>query len=81
MFNIIYNDYKDRAIVNAAANKLDKPLIDLNFDPAKEQYASAEDLMLTGNYSQSLNKLFNVYREYPKSSVAPQALYIFRLDT
>lgn len=75
LFNIIYNDYKDRAIVNAAANKLDKPLIDLNFDPAKEQYASAEDLMLTGNYSQSLNKFFNVYREYPKSSVAPQALY------
>ena len=75
LFNIIYSDYQDRAIVNAAANKLDKPLIDLNFDPAKEQYASAEDLMLTGNYSQSLNKFFNVYREYPKSAVAPQALY------
>jgi len=75
LFNIIYNDYKNRSIVNAAADKLNKPFIDLNFDPAKDQYASAEDLMLSGNYSQSLNRFFNIYREYPKSTVAPQALY------
>ncbi|HCY74810.1 MAG TPA: hypothetical protein DHV28_02730 [Ignavibacteriales bacterium] len=75
LFNIIYTEYKDRTIVNAAANKLDKPLIDLNFDPAKDQYASAEDLMLSGDYSQSLNKFFGIYHEYPKSTVAPQALF------
>ena len=75
LFEIIYNDFKDRSIVNAAADKLNKPLIDLNFDPAKDQYASAEDLMLAGNYSQSLSKFFNIYREYPKSNIAPQALY------
>ncbi|HEX9251936.1 MAG TPA: hypothetical protein VF870_06815, partial [Ignavibacteriaceae bacterium] len=75
LFEIIYNDYQNRSIVNAAADKLNKPLIDLNFDPAKDQYASAEDLMLGGNYSQSLNKFLNIYREYPKSTIAPQALY------
>ena len=75
LFEIIYNDYKNRSIVNAAADKLNKPLVDLNFDPAKDQYASAEDLMLAGNYSQSINKFFNIYREFPKSAIAPQALY------
>jgi tetratricopeptide (TPR) repeat protein len=75
LFQIIYDDYKNRSIVNAAADKLNKPLIDLNFDPAKDQYASAEDLMLAGNYSQSINKFFNIYREFPKSAIAPQALY------
>lgn len=75
LFNLIYNDYKDRTIVNAAADKLNKPLIDLKFDPAKDQYASAEDLMLNGNYKQSAQKFFNIYRNYPKSTMAPQALY------
>ena len=75
LFEIIYNDYKNRSIVNAAADKLNKPLVDLNFDPAKDQYAPAEDLMLAGNYSQSINKFFNIYREFPKSAIAPQALY------
>jgi TolA-binding protein len=75
LFNIIYNDYKDKPIVNAAADKLNKPLVDLKYDPAKDQYASAEGLMLAGDYSQSSSKFFNIYREYPKSTVAPQALY------
>jgi hypothetical protein len=38
-------------------------------------YASAEDSMLAGNYSQSLLDFFNIYRQYPKSPIAPQALY------
>ncbi|MDP2365447.1 MAG: tetratricopeptide repeat protein [Ignavibacteria bacterium] len=75
LFDIIYVDYKDRAIVNAAANKLNKPLIDLKFDPAKDLYASAEELMLEGNYNQSLTKFYNIYLEHPKSLIAPQALY------
>ncbi|MFZ1518515.1 MAG: tetratricopeptide repeat protein [Ignavibacteriaceae bacterium] len=75
LFEIIYNDYKDRTIVNAAADKLNKPLVDLKFDFAKDQYASAEDLMLSGNYKQSVQKFFNIYRNYPKSTIAPQALY------
>lgn len=75
LFEIIYDNYKDRTIVNAAANKLNKPLINLGFDPAKDEYASAEDLMLEGNYAQSLVKFYNIYNKYPKSPIAPQALY------
>lgn len=75
LFEIIYDKYKDRTIVNAAANKLNKPLINLGFDPAKDEYASAEDLMLEGNYDQSIIKFYSIYNNFPKSPVAPQALY------
>ncbi len=75
LFRIIYDNYKDKSIVNAAANKLNLPLIDLSFDPAKDKYASAENLMLGGNYDQSVNQFFNIYKDYPKSPFAPQALY------
>ena len=75
LFSTIYDNYKDRTIVNAAADKLNKPFINLKFDPAKDMYASAEDSMLAGNYSQSLLDFFNIYRQYPKSPIAPQALY------
>lgn len=75
LFRIIYDNYKDKKIVNAAANKINLPLIDLDYDPAKDEYAAAEDLMLDKNYSSSVSKFFNIYKDYPKSSVAPQALY------
>ena len=75
LFRIIYENYKDKNIVNAAANKLNLPLIDLNYDPAKEIYASAEDYMLETNYSRSIDKFWSIYKEYPKSPLAPKALY------
>ncbi len=68
-------------MLTAAADKLNKPLVDLKFDPAKDQYASAEDLMLAGDYSQSSIKFFDIYRELSKiHNVAPQALIHFWLD-
>jgi tetratricopeptide (TPR) repeat protein len=75
LFRIIYDNYKDRSIVNAAASKLNLSLIDLTFDPAKAQYSSAEKLMLEGNYDQSLYSLYEIYNQYPKSPLAPQALF------
>ena len=75
LFRIIYENYKDKNIVNAAANKLNLPLIDLNYDPAKEIYASAEDYMLETDYSRSIDKFWSIYKEYPKSPLAPKALY------
>ena len=75
LFRIIYDNYKDRNIVNAAANKLSLPLIDLSFDPAKDLYATAENEMLEGNYNQSINNFYSIYKDYPKSPFAPQALY------
>jgi len=75
LFNIIYENYRNESIVNAAANQLKKPLIDLEFDPAKEIYAEAEQELMSKDYELSLEKLYGIYEEYPKSSVAPKALY------
>lgn len=75
LFNVIYENYKDKSIVNAAASKLNKPLIDFSIDPAKDLYASAEDIMLDGKYSEAINGYYSVYQNYPKSPIAPQALY------
>ncbi|OGU71505.1 MAG: hypothetical protein A2V93_08970 [Ignavibacteria bacterium RBG_16_34_14] len=75
IFNIIYENYRNESIVNAAANRLNKPLIDLEFDPAKDIYAAAESELLSKDYESSLYKFYSIYEEYPKSSVAPKALY------
>jgi TolA-binding protein len=75
LFNIIYNNYKDQSIVNSAANKLNKPLIDLNFDPAEDIYAAAEQEMEKDNYDSSLTGFRKIYNEYPASPLAPKALY------
>lgn len=75
LFEIIYNNYKGKSIVNAAANKLGKPLVDLNFDPAEDIYASAEKEMNDNKYDSSLTKLRVIYKEYPASPLAPKALY------
>jgi len=75
LFNIIYENYRNESIVNAAANQLNKPLIDLEFDPAKDIYAEAERELISENYESSLGKFYGIYEEYPKSSVAPKALF------
>jgi TolA-binding protein len=75
LFRIIYDDYKDKSIVNAAANKLNLPLINFDYDPANELYASAETYMLDGKYSESIDRFWGIYKEYPKSPLAPKALY------
>jgi TolA-binding protein len=75
LFNVIYTDYPEQNIVNAAANKLGKPLKDLNFDPAEDIYAAAEKNMLDDQYDSSLVKLKFIYKDYPSSPLAPKALY------
>lgn len=75
LFNVIYTDYPDQDIVNAAANKLGKPLKDLNFDPAEDIYAAAEKNMIDDKYDSSLVKLKFIYKDYPASPLAPKALY------
>ncbi len=75
LFNVIYTEYPEQGIVNAAANKLGKPLKDLNFDPAEDIYASAEKDMMDDKYDSSLVKLKFIYKDYPASPMAPKALY------
>ncbi len=75
LFNIIYDNYKNERIVNAAANKLNKPLIDLDFDPAEEKYLEAESMMFLENYPGAINGFYKVHITYPGSPFAPKALY------
>jgi TolA-binding protein len=75
LFNIIYDDYKNESIVNAAAAKLNKPYIDLNYDPAVDEYKLAEEFLLSGDYYAAIDKLKEIPQLYPKSSVAPKAIY------
>jgi tetratricopeptide (TPR) repeat protein len=77
LFNIIYDDYKDESIVNAAAAKLNKPFIDLKYDPAMEEYKVAEEYLLAGNYYAAIDKFKDIPSLYPKSSIAPKAIYAY----
>jgi len=74
IFNYIYENFKNESIVNAAANKINKALINLNYDPAEELYASAEQKLLNKNLDESLTEFYNIYEMYPKSPIAPKAL-------
>ncbi len=75
LYSIIYDNYKNESIVNAAANKLNKPLINFDYDPAVELYANAEKKLNNENYRESLTEFYNIYKSYPQSSLAPKALY------
>jgi TolA-binding protein len=75
LFNIIYDNYKDQSVVNAAAAKLNKPYIDLNYDPATEDYQQAEEYLLAGDYYAAIDKFKDIPDLYPKSSIAPKAIY------
>jgi tetratricopeptide (TPR) repeat protein len=75
LYEIVYDQYKDEDIVNAAAVKLDRPLINLDFDPAKENYAKAEQSLMREEYASSLKEFYNIYKDYPSSNYAPKALY------
>ena len=75
LFNIIYDNYKNESIVNAAAEKLNKPFIDLNYDPAAEKYDNAEKIMSNENYHSAINQFYSIYMTYPESQYAAQSLY------
>ncbi len=75
IFNFIYENYKTESIVNAAASKINKPLINLNYDPAEDLYAEAEKQMLDSKFAASVNNFYNIFKTYPTSDYAPKALY------
>jgi TolA-binding protein len=90
LFNIIYENYRNESIVNAAADKLDKPFVDLKYDPAEGDYSKAEEKFLDGNHEEAVKKYFGVFKKFPESSYAPKALYtsglilednLFQLDS
>lgn len=75
IFNFIYENYKTEPIVNAAALQLKKTLINLNYDPADELYSNAEKEYLSKKYDESVRRFYSIFMEYPKSPLAPKALY------
>jgi TolA-binding protein len=75
IFNFIYNKYRNESIVNAAAIKLNKPLIDYDYDPAKKLYTEAESLMVKANYDSSITNMYKIYLTHHKSPYASRALY------
>lgn len=74
IFTYIYENYKTEPVVNQAAIKLNKPQIDLNFDPGKNLFLEAEKLMKKKEYVASINGFYNIYKTYPSSAFAPKAL-------
>ena len=75
LYNLIYDNYKNEGIVNAAASKLNKPLINFDYDPAIDLYATAEKKFMSKDYKESLDEFYNIYKSYPQSALAPKALY------
>lgn len=74
IFNFIYENYPNDKIVNAAASKINKPIIDFDKDPAKDEYLIAEKLMSNEKYDSSYNKFYNIYLKHPNSQYAPKSL-------
>ncbi|MCU7496033.1 MAG: tetratricopeptide repeat protein [Ignavibacteria bacterium] len=75
LFEVIYRDYNNESIVNAAAAKLGKPLINLKYDEAEELFVHAEKKMQDSLYKEAISEFGSIYHRYPKSSFAPKALY------
>lgn len=75
LFRYIYDNYQSENIVNAAADKLSLPLIDLDYDAAKDLYKKAESDMIAGNYDTALKEFLSIHRLYPESPISPKALY------
>ena len=75
IFNVVYNNYRNESIVNAAANKLNKPLINVGYDTAQVLYSNAESQMMRAAYDSSLISMYAIYKNHPKSIYAAKALY------
>jgi len=50
-------------------------LIDLNYDPALEDYKMAEEYLLAEDYYSAIDKFNNIPKLYPTSTIAPKAIY------
>jgi len=75
LFNIIYENYRNETIVNAAANKLGKPYVDLNYDSVEIEYDNAESILNEYKYNDALKKFYEIYESHPKSQYSAKSLY------
>lgn len=74
IFNVIYKDYSRDDIVNAAAEKLGKPVVNLHYDAAEELFVEAEKKMKDKKFTEAVTDFQNIQEKFPKSPFAPKAL-------
>jgi tetratricopeptide (TPR) repeat protein len=74
IFHYIYDNFRTEQVANAAAVRLNQPLLNITYDPAEGIFAEAEKLWLRKEYDSALVYYKQVYEEFPKSSYAPKAL-------
>jgi len=77
IYRYIYASFSEDRIVNIIAPKINKPVIDFDFDPAKEMYFNAEKDFLGGNYQDALGQLYKIFSTYPESPIASKSLYTY----
>jgi tetratricopeptide (TPR) repeat protein len=75
LFNYVYDNFKENKIVNAAAEKLGKDLIQLEVDPAQKLFASSEQLYDSSKYDLAIESYFTLASEFPESPYAAKSLY------
>ncbi|MGE5439125.1 MAG: tetratricopeptide repeat protein [Bacteroidota bacterium] len=75
LFQVIYDNYKSEKVVNAAAEKLGKPTINLDYDAAEDLFIEAEKKLKAEQYRDAVSELKEIPVKYPKSAFAPKALY------
>jgi TolA-binding protein len=75
LFNIVYDNYKEDKIVNAAAEKLGKSKIAIEVDPAEVMFIYAEEVYDSNNYHQAISKFQDLIDKYPQSSYAAKSMY------
>lgn len=75
LYTIIYEDYKTHLIANQAAEKLGKPPLIIEEDPAKDLFLEAEKEIYNYNTDSALVLLTRITDRYPESIYAPKSLY------
>lgn len=77
IYRYIYSTFTEDKIINIIAPKIGKPVIDFDFDPAKEIYVAAEEHFLRGKYQDALQQLYKIFSTYPESPLASKSLYTY----
>jgi tetratricopeptide (TPR) repeat protein len=75
MFTIVYDNFEFDPIRNEAAKILGKPLYDFDKDPVEEEYLEAEKVYSEKKYESAISKLYDIYKNNPKSIYASKSLY------
>lgn len=75
LYSIIYEDFKTHPLANEAAQKLGKPPLVTESDPAKDEFLIAEDEMEDSNFVNAISTLKDIPQKYPQSIYVPKSIY------